>query len=125
VLPDTLSRTDAVFNLGRMGLLLAGLADPSVLVPQATDDRIHQPARTALFPEAPALLRALVEAGARAASWSGAGPPLLGIVPAERADAVRAGGEAALAAQGVTGRVLVLSADRRGIVYGDEAEVAL
>jgi hypothetical protein len=38
---------------------------------------------------------------------------------------VRAGGEAALAAEGVPGRVLVLSADRRGIVYGDEADVAL
>ena len=51
VLPDSLSRADAVFNLGRMGLLLAGLADASSLVPAATGDRIHQPARTALFPE--------------------------------------------------------------------------
>jgi homoserine kinase len=125
VLPETLSRADAVFNLGRMGLLLAGLGDPSVLVPAATGDRIHQPARTALFPEAPALLRALVSSGARAASWSGAGPTLLGIATADAADAVRAGGEAALDAQGVPGRVMVLQADRRGIVYGDEAVVAL
>ena len=64
VLPERLSREDAVFNLGRMGLLVAGLADPAALVPAATEDRIHQPARTALFPEAPALLAALVEAGA-------------------------------------------------------------
>jgi homoserine kinase len=125
VLPETLSRADAVFNLGRMGLLLAGLGDPSVLVPAATGDRIHQPARTALFPEAPALLRALVSSGARAASWSGAGPTLLGIATADAAGAVRAGGEAALDAQGVPGRVMVLQADRRGIVYGDEAVVAL
>jgi homoserine kinase len=125
VLPETLTRADAVFNLGRMGLLLAGLGDPSVLVPAATGDRIHQPARTALFPEAPALLRALVSSGARAASWSGAGPTLLGIATADAADAVRAGGEAALDAQGVPGRVMVLQADRRGIVYGDEAVVAL
>jgi homoserine kinase len=125
VLPETLSRADAVFNLGRMGLLLAGLGDPSVLVPAATGDRIHQPARTVLFPEAPALLRALVSSGARAASWSGAGPTLLGIATADVADAVRAGGKAALDAQGVPGRVMVLQADRRGIVYGDEAVVAL
>jgi homoserine kinase len=125
VLPETVSRADAVFNLGRMALLVAGLGDPSALIPQATDDRIHQPARTALFPEAPALLRALVDAGAHAASWSGAGPALLGIAPADRAETVRAGAESALAAQSVPGRVLVLQADRRGLVYGDEAEVVL
>jgi homoserine kinase len=125
VLPETVSRVDAVFNLGRMALLIAGLGDPAALIPGATEDRIHQPAHTALFPEAPALLRALVEAGAGAASWSGAGPTLLAMAPVDRAETVRAGGEAALAAQGVPGRVLVLRADRRGIVYGDEADVAL
>jgi homoserine kinase len=125
VLPDTLSRADAVFNLGRMALVVAGLRDPAVLIPQATDDRIHQPARTALFPEAPALLRALVDAGARAASWSGAGPTLVGFAMEDSAAQVRGGAEAALAAQGVPGSVMVFHADRRGIVYGDEAEVPL
>ncbi len=125
VLPDSLSRADAVFNLGRMGLLLAGLADPSALVPAATGDRIHQPARTQLFPESTALLAALVDAGALAASWSGAGPTLIGIVRGASADSVRAGAEAALAGSGVPGRVLELSADRRGLVYGDEAVVDL
>ena len=125
VLPDSLSRADAVFNLGRMGLLLAGLADPSSLVPAATGDRIHQPARTPLFPESSALLAALVEAGALAASWSGAGPSLIGIVYSASADSVRAGAEAALARSGVPGRVLELRADRRGLVFGDEAVVEL
>ena len=114
-----------MFNLGRMGLLVAGLADPEALVPEATDDRIHQPARTALFPEAPQLLRALVDAGALAASWSGAGPTLIGVVRAAVAASVRDGVEDALAAAQVRGRVLVLQADRTGIVYGEEAEVRL
>jgi homoserine kinase len=125
VLPETLTRADAVFNLGRMGLLVAGLADPGSLVPEAMDDRIHQPARTALFPEAPDLLRSLVEAGALAAGWSGAGPTLLGIVRAGSAPSVLAGAEAALQAAGVPGRAVVLQTDRRGLVYGDEAEVPL
>jgi homoserine kinase len=125
VLPETLTAYDAVFNLGRMGLLVAGLADPASLVAAATDDRLHQPARTALFPEAPELLRALVDAGALAASWSGAGPALIGIVQAASAASVRAGAEAALQRAGVTGRALVLRADRRGLVSGDEAEVPL
>jgi homoserine kinase len=125
VLPDRLSREDAVFNLGRMGLLMAGLADPAALRPAATEDRIHQPARTVLFPEAPALLAALVEAGAHAACWSGAGPTLIGFVSPEDVEAVRAGAGAALAAAGIEGRVLSLRVDRRGLVYGDEAVVAL
>jgi homoserine kinase len=125
VLPDTLSRADAVFNLGRMGLLLAGLADPTELTAEATDDRIHQLPRTALFPEAPALLQGLLDAGALASSWSGAGPALIGMARAGALDAVRAGAERALAASGVPGRVLALQADRHGIVYDDEAEVAL
>jgi homoserine kinase len=125
VLPETLPLTDVVFNLGRMGLLVAGLADPDVLVPEAMDDRIHQPARTALFPEAPQLLRALVDAGALAASWSGAGPTLVGVVRAGAAASVLAGAQDALAAAEVPGRAVLLRPDRRGIVYGDEAEVAL
>jgi homoserine kinase len=125
VLPDRLSRDDAVFNLGRMGLLVAGLADPTALVPAATEDRIHQPARRALFPEAPALLAALVEAGAHAACWSGAGPTLIAFVSPDTVEAVRAGAGAALAAARIEGQVLSLRVDRRGLVYGDEAVVAL
>jgi homoserine kinase len=124
-LPETVSRADVVFNLGRMGLLLAGLADPAYLVADATADRIHQPARTALFPEAPTLLRGLVDAGALAASWSGAGPTLIGVVHAGSLEVVASGAESALASSGVPGRVLTLRADRRGLVYGDEAEVPL
>jgi homoserine kinase len=125
VLPETLTAYDAVFNLGRMGLLVAGLADPASLMAAAMDDRLHQPARTALFPEAPELLRAMVDAGALAASWSGAGPALIGIVQEASAASVRAGAEAALQKAGVPGRAQVFRADRRGLVYGDEAEVPL
>jgi homoserine kinase len=125
VLPDRLTLEEAVFNLGRMGLLVAGLADPAALRPAATEDRIHQGARTALFPEAPKLLAALVEAGALAACWSGAGPTLIGFVTPSSVEAVRAGAGAALAEAGMEGRVLSLHPDRRGLVYGEEAEVPL
>jgi homoserine kinase len=123
VLPDSLSRADATFNLGRMGLLLAGLAEPMHLIPGATADRIHQTQRAALFPEAPALLEAFVEAGALAACWSGAGPTLLGITAESNAAHVQAGAEAAMRSAGVDGVTAVLQADRRGLVYGDEAEL--
>ena len=125
VIPDRLTLEEAVFNLGRMGLLVAGLADPAALRPAATEDRIHQAARTVLFPEAPKLLAALVEAGALAACWSGAGPTLIGFVTPSSVEAVRAGAGAALAEAGMEGRVLSLRPDRRGLVYGEEAEVPL
>jgi homoserine kinase len=123
VLPETLSSADAIFNLGRMGLLLAGLAEPVQLLSAATEDRIHQTARTALFPEAPDLLAALVDAGALASCWSGAGPTLLGIAQESNAAAVQSGAEAALRRSGLDGTTVVLRADRRGLVYGDEAEL--
>jgi len=125
VLPESLPRADVVFNLGRMGLLLAGLADPDHLSAAATEDRMHQPARSSLFPEAAAILRGLLDAGALASSWSGAGPALIGIVREADAPEVRRGAERVLAAAGIPGRVLAVGPDRQGIVYGDEAVVAL
>ncbi len=71
------------------------------------------------------MLRGLVDAGALAASWSGAGPTLIGMVSVGSVEGVRSGAEAVLAASGLPGRVMALRADRRGIVYGDEAEVPL
>ena len=77
--PRRSTARDASFNLGRMGLLVAGLADHRLLVREATEDRLHQDYRSPLFPEAPMLLAGLLEGGALAVCWSGAGPSLLGI----------------------------------------------
>ena len=126
MLPETVSRADAVFNLGRMGLLLAGLADPAFSSPAATDDRIHQPARTALFPEAPALLRGLVDAGALAACWSGAGPTLIGMVRGGLGGRRCAPGRRPRCrVPGCPGGSWCCGRTAGGIVYGDEAEVLL
>ena len=123
LLPDAVSRADALFNLGRMGLLLAGMAAPSLLTPAATGDRLHQDARAILFPEAPVLLDALVQCGALASCWSGAGPSLLGIATESSAEKVRAGAQVAMGESGLSGRVLLLRADHQGLVYGDAADL--
>ena len=116
-LGPTVARSDAVHNLGRMGLLLAGLADRKLLVAEATADRLHQAERTPLFPEAPELLEALVRGGAVASCWSGAGSSLLGICDGDDAAArVRDEGEKAMAAAGVEGRAIVLAPDLGGVV---------
>jgi homoserine kinase len=123
LLPDTLPRAAALFNLGRMGLLVAGLANPSLLTPAATEDRLHQSIRATLFPEAPGLLDALVDSGALASCWSGAGPSLLGITTELEADKVRNGAQVALEDSGQSGRVLLLRSDRQGLVVGEDAEL--
>ncbi|MGH9067820.1 MAG: homoserine kinase [Acidimicrobiales bacterium] len=114
-LAPSVSHADAAFNLGRMGLLLAGLADRRQLMREATDDRLHQTARSPLFPEASTLLDGLHQAGARAACWSGAGPSLVGFCDASRAAGVRDAGRTLLARSGVPGRVLLLRADTTGL----------
>ncbi|MCI0805160.1 MAG: homoserine kinase, partial [Chloroflexi bacterium] len=46
-LPDRISRTDAVFNIGRSALLVNALSTGRLeLLKYATDDRLHQPQRT-------------------------------------------------------------------------------
>jgi homoserine kinase len=99
-----------------MGLLLSGLADRRRLVPEATEDRLHQEQRTPLFPAAPGIIAGLVDAGAAAACWSGAGPTLLAICDTTTADAVRAAGDLLLEGAQVPGRSLRLDADRTGLV---------
>lgn len=115
VLPDRVTRSDAVFNLGRLGLLVAGLADHHQLLAAAGDDRIHQDFRAELFPQAPGLLAGLRQRGALTSFWSGAGSTLLAVVRRGDAEGVARAGEELMAASAVAGRVAVLEADRGGI----------
>lgn len=114
-LPPQVAHADAAFNLGRLGLLIAGLADAGRLVAAAGDDRLHQDFRAGLFPEAPALLAGLREAGALVSCWSGAGPSLLGVSLEGTAEAVAAAGSDLLERHGVPGQVRLLGADTGGI----------
>ena len=74
-LPAEVSRESAAFNLGRMALLMAGMADRRLLIPEAAEDRLHQDYRSPLFPAAPKLLSAW---------WPAARWPPAGRVPGPR-----------------------------------------
>lgn len=111
VLPAEVPHADAAFNLGRLGILLAGLGDHRQLVPDAFADRLHQPHRAALHPAAAGVMAAMVDAGALGSCWSGAGPTLLGVCTAGRAADVAAAATAALG----PGQVVVLEADLQGV----------
>jgi homoserine kinase len=78
VLPDQISREDAVFNLGRAALLSEALRTGDMeLLATASEDRLHQPYRIPLIPGAEAAMSAAREAGAIAVVLAGAGPSLI------------------------------------------------
>lgn len=115
-LQSNIPRADAVFNLGRLAWLIAALGDGDYLRPEVMDDRIHQQQRTPLFPESADLLKALIDGGAAAACWAGAGPTLLGIVSSQdRAERVRKAGEKAMADLAIPGEAWILEADTGGL----------
>jgi homoserine kinase len=117
VLPETVTRADAVFNLQRMGLLLAALASGRVdVLGVAMDDRLHQPQRQALFPWMDAVRRAALEAGALGCVLSGAGPSVLAAVRGATQPVARAM-EQALTSAGVAGRALPLPVDTTGATW--------
>ena len=80
-LPRQLSREDAVFNAGRAALLVAALAAGRYdLLDEATQDRIHQPARAEIFKGLAPIMAAAKEAGAAAAYLSGGGSTVAAFV---------------------------------------------
>jgi len=90
-LAGRVERSDAVFNLGRVGMFVAACATGDVAALRAaTEDRLHQPARLAAAPESAAALRAGLDAGAWAAWLSGSGPSVAMLCEPSRAGEVTA-----------------------------------
>ena len=89
VLPDSYSRSDAIFNISRMGLLLRGLAtnNPTWLK-AALVDKIHQPYRQKLILGYNQLRESAIDAGAYGMVISGAGPTLLSLTSRDRTEQV-------------------------------------
>jgi len=114
LLPRSIPREDAVFNVQRVALLLAGLqtALPAALS-VALEDRLHQPYRLKLFPWMPEIAAAARAAGALGCVLSGAGPSLLAVVAGDGTSVARAMEEAARRA-GVPGKARVLDVDATG-----------
>ena len=114
LLPRSVPREDAVFNVQRVALLLAGLqlARPSALS-VALEDRLHQPYRLKLFPWMPEVAAAARAAGALGCVLSGAGPSLLAVAAADGGSVGRAM-EQALGRTGVRGKARILDVDAAG-----------
>jgi homoserine kinase len=78
VLPTTVPFGDAVANLGRVALGVAGLAaGRNDLLGVLTHDALHEPYRAATYPQLPEMVAAARGAGALGACLSGAGSSII------------------------------------------------
>jgi homoserine kinase len=90
VLPASVPMEDAVFNAARVGLAVVAFATGELSwLAAATEDRLHQPYRSAVFPALPVLIAAARRAGALGACLSGAGSTVIAFCRPE--DAPRIG----------------------------------
>jgi len=77
-LPREVPHRDAVFNVGRVALGVAGLATGRYeLLRAATEDRLHEPYRAEVYPALPRLVAAARAAGAIGACLSGSGSTII------------------------------------------------
>jgi homoserine kinase len=114
LLPQSLSREDAVHNVSRAALLVAALAcgDWSLL-DLATQDRLHQPAREQIFPAMPHIFAAAKDAGALCAYLSGGGSTIAAFT-LEGEDRIAAAMAQEAAVRGYPGRSLVTAPGEDG-----------
>ncbi len=109
-LPDTVSRADAVFNVGRAAMFVAACANGDVAaLGAATEDRLHQEVRLELVPDSAAALDAALAAGAWASWLSGSGPTIAALCDPGRAEEIAA-------TLPDTGHVKLLRIDHEGVV---------
>ncbi len=116
VLPDSVSRADAIYNLSRSALLIAALTTGDFdALREALKDKLHQSQRAPLVPGFDAIVGAATQAGAIGATLSGAGPTILAwIAPDADAGKVRRAMEVAARNSGVAGRALLLKVSEMG-----------
>jgi len=78
VLPAQVPLGDAIANLGRVAIGVAGIASGTYEhLGALTHDRLHEPYRAAAYPQFPALIQAARDAGAVGACLSGAGSSVI------------------------------------------------
>ena len=115
ILPDTVTRADAVHNIQRTALIVAALqAGQLEMLSEAMKDRLHQPYRANLLPGFYPAIDAARQAGAYGASLSGSGSTLIALTSAELSKRVSDAMQAALQEAGVSSRSRIVPVDRDG-----------
>ncbi len=114
VMPNRVSLADAVFNAGRVALLVNALAgDRPEDLKAATEDRLHQPYRRNLFPSMRLIIREALKAGALGAFVSGSGSTVLALARGREMSIAYEMAEAARKAN-ASGRTVITWPSERG-----------
>jgi homoserine kinase len=116
VLPAEVPLRDAVSNMSRIAIGVAGIAAGRFeLLADLTVDRIHEPYRSVAFPQLPRLTGAARAAGALGAFLSGAGSTVLAFVaPGSDAAPVQSALVEAAAEVGLEGRSAIVAPRNEG-----------
>lgn len=114
LMPQSYSKEDVIFNLSRGLLFLTAVQRRRYdLLRIAMQDRLHQPYRTALFPQLPALIDAAVRGGAHGACLSGGGSSVLALVTSDAGHVAECMQNASLAV-GIRGDTRILQVAQQG-----------
>ena len=115
VLPKTLPRADAIFNIAHMGLLIRALETGNgKWLNRAMADKLHQPYRQGLIEGYEFVQESAMKAGAYGMVISGAGPTLLALTSPEHIQAVENAMKNAWIQREITAEVRSLSIDIHG-----------
>jgi len=80
---------DAIFNCGRVALLIAAFATNNLdVLREATKDALHQPQRSTMHYHLMPLIQAALDAGAHGACLSGAGPAVIAFTSGRKGDVI-------------------------------------
>jgi homoserine kinase len=118
VLPDMVPREDAVANLTRVAIGVAGMAIGRFdLLRVVTVDRLHEQYRTEVFPQLPRFVESARQAGAIGACLSGAGSTIIAFSDSIRTMShIEGAFTAASVDTDLPGRIVVVSPRNTGAV---------
>lgn len=122
ILPDQVPRVDAVANVGRVAIGVAGLARGRMdLLRWLTLDRLHEPYRASVYPELLAMIEGARGAGAIGACLSGSGSSVIAFADSVAAmTRIEAAFLAAAAEADLAGRVEIVPPRNAGATVTQE-----
>lgn len=114
VLPKSVSRADAIYNIGRATLVVEALRSGDLdLLYKVMDDRIHQPYRLRHISGGAAAYKSARRFGA--AALSGAGPSIIAFVSPNIADAAKAEIQSVFEERGLETRGIITRPSSQGV----------
>lgn len=115
ILPEYVSRQDAIFNLSRVVLVIKALETGDLsLLGEVMEDALHQPYRLPLIPGAQEAIQAARRAGASAVALSGAGPSLIAFSGQPAEARIGLAMQEAFARAGLSSRIFSLNISHSG-----------